>query len=164
MAMVGRKPKPRRLKELDGDPKSRFLSKNEPMPPVSEDIIEWDVVKNNPTAHRAFVDNIRILRIMKMLTDAEVPLINIMAICQARIEEAENQIERDGVLSSYTNTKGENNSVTHPAVGVSMKYAQMLKSLCVEFGMTPSSRGRLEVPKETEKSPLDKLIDGDIGC
>jgi phage terminase small subunit len=29
-----------------------------------------------------------------------------------------------------------------------MKYAQMLKCLCIEFGMTPSSRGRLELPNE----------------
>lgn len=159
MAITGRKPKPKRLKELEGDPKSRFLSKNEPIPPTSDQVIEWDVVKNNPIAHRAFIDNVRILRAMKMLTDAEIPLINIMAICQARIEEAETQIEGEGILSGYTNTKGENNQVAHPAVGISMKYAQMLKSLCTEFGMTPSSRGRLEVPKEKEKSDLDNLLD-----
>lgn len=148
MATTGRKPKPRRLKELDGDPKSRFLSKNEPTPPVSDNVIEWDVVKNNPVAHRAFTDNVRVLRIMKMLTDAEIPLINIMAICQARIEEAENKVESEGIIADHTNTKGECNRVAHPAVGVSMKYAQMLRTLCIEFGMTPSSRGRLELPSE----------------
>ena len=148
MATTGRKPKPRRLKELDGDPKSRFLSKNEPTPPVSDNVIEWNVVKNNPVAHRAFTDNVRVLRTMKMLTDAEIPLINIMAICQARIEEAENKVESEGMIADHTNTKGECNSVAHPAVGVSMKYAQMLRTLCIEFGMTPSSRGRLELPSE----------------
>lgn len=163
MATTGRKPKPRRLKELDGDPKSRFLSKNEPTPPVSENVIEWDVVKNNPVAHRAFMDNVRILRTMKMLTDAEIPLINIMAICQARIEEAENRVESEGVISDYVNTKRERNGVAHPAVGVSMKYAQMLKSLCIEFGMTPSSRGRLELPSEEKSDDFASKLRSKIG-
>lgn len=164
MAITGRKPKPRRLKELDGDPKSRFLSKNEPTPPVSDNVIEWDVVKNNPVAHRAFTENVRVLRSMKMLTDAEIPLINIMAICQARIEEAENKVESEGIITDHTNTKGECNSVTHPAVGVSMKYAQMLRTLCIEFGMTPSSRGRLELPSEEKGDDFTSKLRSKIAC
>lgn len=86
-----------------------------------------------------------------------------MAICQARIEEAENQVESEGMISDYVNTKRERNSVANPAVGVSMKYAQLFKCLCIEFGMTPSSRGRLEVPNEDGKDDFASKLRSKIG-
>lgn len=155
MAIRGVKPKPTKIKILEGNPGKRALNKNEPVPPTSKTAREWETVKENPVAHRAFRENVKVLRGMGILTDAEVPLVNIMALCQARIEEAEAQVEQGGVLMDYTNARGEENKVQHPAVGVSIKYAQMLKSLATEFGLTPSSRGRLEVPVGKDVDPFE---------
>lgn len=159
MPKPGTKPKPTKIKILEGNPGCRPLNKNEPIPIKSKQPKEWAVVKNNKIAHAAFIDNVKILNSMQMLTDAEVSLINMLSICQARIEEAEAQISKEGVTVDYTNTRGETNSTPHPSVGTSIKYAQLLKSISTEFGMTPSSRGRLQLPSEKAKSDFDGLLD-----
>ena len=159
MEIPGTKPKPTRIKKLNGNPSGRPLNKKEPKPIKSKEPKEWSVVKKNKIAHAAFVDNVKILNSMQMLTDAVITLLNVLCICQARIEEAEEQISKDGITTNYTNTRGETNPVSHPSVGTSIKYAQMLRSICTEFGMTPSSRGRLQLPTEKIESDFDGLLD-----
>ncbi len=48
----------------------------------------------------------------------------------------------------------------HPAVDVALSWFSAVRSLLVEFGMTPASRGRIGLPhKEPEEDPLSELLE-----
>ena len=55
----------------------------------------------------------------------------------------------------YTNKNGSTNITARPEVNIATKYAQIIKSFCAEFGLTPSSRCRLLLPKDKEDDPFE---------
>ena len=67
--------------------------------------------------------------------------------CQAyaRWEQAEKVIDHGMIYHT------KNGVQAIPQVFIAQKYLQICKSLCAEFGMTPSSRGRMMLDKDSEK-------------
>jgi P27 family predicted phage terminase small subunit len=64
--------------------------------------------------------------------------------CQswARYREAEEAISQDGLIR----TTESGYSMPHPAVSISRNALQQVRAFCAEFGLTPSSRGRIQMP------------------
>lgn len=80
------------------------------------------------------------------------------ALCQswARWRQAEEVLAVEGL------TKPGHRAVLrkHPLTTVAQQYQQMVKVWCQELGLTPSSRGRISVPKQPEKEdPMGRFID-----
>jgi P27 family predicted phage terminase small subunit len=77
--------------------------------------------------------------------------------CQsyARYVEAEQAVEKYGIL-----LETDNGLLASPRVAVSQKYLQICKAFCVEFGMTPSARGRMTFGAGDEKEDdFEKTLD-----
>lgn len=101
----------------------------------------------------------RIAPILKRLNLLSVIDRSAMAsYCQAyaRWRQAEEMIEKHGMY--YPGNKGKVEAF--PFVRIAQKYLEICKTMCVEFGMTPSSRGRMLLPSQkSEEDEFEKLLD-----
>lgn len=150
---VGRKPLPTATKELQGNPGKRALGTDTakigpaedltpPMPLFGAASREWNRVA--PFLHR-----------LGLVT--ELDLTTLAAYCEAwgRYVDAQADLRAYGaVVEGY-----RGGLVKNPAAQVARDaLADMLK-LAVEFGMTPSSRGRIHIPGEDEDGDgLDGIL------
>lgn len=156
MATVGRKPKPSHLKLVTGNPGRRPLNKREAKPPVImpsvpehlSDVakVEWGRIANE-------------LHEVGLLT--RVDRAALAAYCQAYSDwvEAEEQLRRFGkvVKSPVKQTVRQTRSgevITETSGGYPMqspflpirnKALELMHKFLIEFGMTPSSRSRIEI-------------------
>ncbi len=83
---------------------------------------------------------------------------SLAGYCQSwsRYVEAEKEISKQGLV--LRTRSGYKQSI--PEVTIALKYLQICKSFCSEFGLTPSSRGRMSMPDGNNKDDeLQDLID-----
>lgn len=87
----------------------------------------------------------------RLLTNVDVDM--LAAYCDAYIEyqRCTEIIAREGLMVEYTNKAGETNTVPHPLLGKKKQLFEQMKTCAAEFGLTPSARVRLTLPKEPEK-------------
>ena len=152
MAKPGAKPKPTALKLVRGNPGKRPLGKAEPKPKpnvptppphLCEDAVdEWQRVCGELAA----------LGIISNLDRAA-----LSAYCQAYGRWA--QAER--ALAKMKNDAGgliiqtqSGNMIQNPLVGVANKAMADMVRYCVEFGMTPSARTRIQAESVEEDNPF----------
>jgi len=149
--MAGRKPKPTRLKIIQGNPGKRPLNKNEPQPErrlmrapshLSEEAKkEWRYM-----AAKLFK--------MGLLTELDRPA--LAAYCQAygRWVNAEKVLNEKGPLYK-TDTGTIRQS---PMLWVANKALEQMYKFLTEFGMSPSSRSRVQVVgKKDNKNEFARL-------
>jgi P27 family predicted phage terminase small subunit len=152
---AGRKPKPTHLKLLQGKPGHRQLNENEPQPeeldaqpePPShlsgEARAEWD---------RAYP----ILARNRLITEAD--LTAFAAYCQAygRWQQAESELAKQGSIvlapSGFP--------IQNPYLAVSNKAVEHMHKFLTEFGMTPSSRSRVQVAGTGKKTNKFAALSG----
>lgn len=152
----GRKPKPTHLKLLQGKPGHRALNENEPQPDLAEE-------KPEPPSHlsgqaRAEWDRVYpVLLKNRLITEADMTA--FAAYCQAygRWQEAETQLAKQGPVvlapSGFP--------VQNPYLAISNKAVEHMHKFLTEFGMTPSSRSRVQVAGTGKKgNKFRDLADG----
>ncbi len=154
--MAGRKPKPSKLKELEGNCSKRPIPKTVE-PPASEDCPE-------PPAHmdrRAKLEWRRVapaLHGMGLLTGVDTTA--LAAYCQSYSDYVKAQLvlNRDGSTYETETQKGEKVLRLRPEHTVVQDQLRNIKNFCTEFGMTPSSRARLILPSDAAEDDLAELI------
>ncbi|WP_435817046.1 phage terminase small subunit P27 family [Brevibacillus nitrificans] len=60
-------------------------------------------------------------------------------------------IQDEGLVVEHTNKAGETNSVPHPLLTKKKQLHDQMRSLAIEFGLTPSARAGLAKPKKEPK-------------
>lgn len=154
--MPGRKPKPNALKELQGNPGKRKMRAEPKLP---------DGIPDCP-GHLDEIAREEWNRIALMLvtsgilkqTDRAV----LAAYCQiySRWVEASKQLARFGmVLKTKTGYVAQS-----PYLNIVNSCLDQMRQYASELGLTPSSRGRLQVtgfPGQEEEDELDRLMKGD---
>jgi P27 family predicted phage terminase small subunit len=153
--MRGRKPQPTALKILRGNPGHRPLNRDEPAPPAAHNlapptwlegpaVAEWRRLA--PTLHR-----------LGLLTEIDGDALATYCQTWARWQEAEGQIRKFGMV-----IKGKHGfPVISPYVAVANRAMAQMKSLLVEFGMTPSARTRVKT--DASAKPDDPFVKFDQG-
>jgi P27 family predicted phage terminase small subunit len=152
MGLRGPAPKPRALKELEGNPSKRPLNPREPKPAVKRP--RCPAYLDN-SAKREWRRLVPILERMRVLTEAdEIALANL---CQqyAMLQEAQIKLRKTGLLiktrSGYIQQS--------PLVGIISVTVDQVIKLSREFGLTPSSRTRIQVePAESPSQSLQRAI------
>lgn len=151
----GRPPKPTALKLLDGNPGKRPLNRHEPKPrPVAPTCPAW----LSAEAKREWRRIARELERLGLLT--QVDRAALAGYCQnyARALEAERVLSEEGL--TFTTEKGY--VMQRPEVAIAQKAWQLVRAFGAEFGLTPSSRGRLSLP-EPETDDLERLLGSGSG-
>ena len=153
--MRGRKPKPTRLKVLEGNPGLRPLNDSEPEPEIltraphcpkrfganSEAAKEWRRVT------KTLVDT-------GIITELDTKLLEIYCDAYETYLAAADSIREKGVVLQ-TDSKW----ITNPACRVADAATKQIRAIMAELGMTPSSRSRIKVPKSGGNAdPMEEVL------
>ena len=152
MVAPGRKPRPAHLKLLEGNPGKRRVNKALPKPrPVRPTCPSWLA----PVAKYEWMRIAPDLERLGLLTIVDRAA--LAGYCQAfaRWKEAEQAIKEYGL------TFVSDHGVIHqrPEVVIAQRSLQLVRAFCAEFGLTPSSRTRIEVRDGKEDDDMGGLLD-----
>lgn len=161
MGRRGPAPKPTNLKLIQGNPGKRAINKDEPRPtPIAPRCPTW----LDPEAKREWKRVAPELEKLGLLTAVDGTA--LMAYCQAcaRLTHAERAIkdyvkENKKLTMTYINNGGGANEVPIPEIRIAREAALLVKTFCVEFGLTPSARGRMLLPgSKGEEDPFEEFL------
>ena len=148
MARPGTKPKPTALKKLAGNPGRRALNEREP---------QYDLRSVRVPRGRLNADGKRIWRSIAprladvgLLTEVDKPALEMMCLHYQVVLEASRIIEKRGIIA--LGSQGQ--PVAHPAVTSLNTSSTAFRRWATEFGLTPSSRTRLQVPPDVKEPTL----------
>ena len=156
--MAGRKAKPTALKIVMGNPGKRAIPTNLPEPTGELDQCP-DFVSEEARAHWDYVTGLiqAIPGVSKRPDETTAAL-----MCQAIADfmEASKVLKENGGNYQDVETKvGGIMTRIHPGVAVRKSAMDQILKICVEFGMTPSSRTRLRTDLNADKkNPNDKYF------
>jgi P27 family predicted phage terminase small subunit len=145
--MRGRKPKPARLKLIDGNPGKRPIGR-EPQPPASQPTCPAHL---SPTAKAEWKRLAPMLNQIGVLTQADRAV--LAAYCQAygRWVEAERRLKETPPLLKTPSGYAQQS----PWLSIANKQIELMVRLMAELGLTPSARSRLAVQVSLRRKPWE---------
>lgn len=153
--MVGRKPKPSDLKELAGNPGKRTLNRREPRPRVVLPAVPRHL---NEEARREWRRMGRELLALGVLTNVDRAALAAYCVAYSRWVEAEGQVAKLGTIVKTAN----GNLIQNPYLAVANRAMEQMCRLAGEFGMTPSSRSRVQANAPTNEPSLADILFADV--
>jgi len=99
----------------------------------------------------------RLLASAFWLRETEASAIADRCLCVQRLQEAETDIRKRGMI-----VRGSESDVLNPSVRIARAYRASLHPWDAELGLTPSSRTSLQLPSAPEDamSPLERALCG----
>jgi len=150
--MKGRKPRPTQIKILEGEKNKNRINRREPKPhpgrPTCPDHL-------SPAAKSEWKRIVPQLEEMGRLSKNDRTELALYCQAYARWKKAEDVLNEKGEL--YKTQSG--NVITSPMLWVANKAMEQCHKFLVEFGMTPASRGRINVAGPGEDDGWNKLLD-----
>ena len=150
--MRGRKPEPSALKILRGLPGKRKVSEDEPTPPPLTDAQPPDWLADDAQAEWKRLAPM--LERLGVLTETDTGALTAYCEAWATWKGATQKIRQFGMVLT-TKEKG-GFPVVSPYVKIAHNALMHMRALLVEFGMTPSSRARVHVPKAGDAPPVSR--------
>lgn len=158
--MPGRKPKPTKLKILDGEPNKNRINPDEPQPKSEIPSCPAHLSTPAKTEWKRIVVELGPLGLLTKIDRAE-----LAAYCDAygqwvlakrKLNELAS-MSPDKLAFLYKTTNG--NLIINPLLSVANKAREDMHKFLVEFGMTPASRSRISAsPSLDGQDDLDRLL------
>ena len=134
---MANKTKPTALKVLHGNPGKRKLPENEPKLAVE---IPRAPAHLSPVAKQHFPKVAKQLAAAKVMTALDADALAAYCECYATWIEANINVQLNGTIE--VNEKGM--PIQSPYIQISFKAVEMMRKMLIEFGMTPSSRAKVQ--------------------
>lgn len=155
--MRGRKPKPSRLHELNGDPGKRHRSREgEPRPEALEKAPRPPHHLNRRAAGvwRRIVPELISMRLISAIDGA-----SLAAYCSAvaTYQEADERLKTD----KWTTSTARGGSRPSPLFKIRDEALKLVNKFAGEFGLTPSTRSRVVGASSPKQSAFANFLDGD---
>ena len=158
--MKGRKPKPTKLRIIEGNREHRPIPDREPNPdPTIPTCPAW----LRAEAKQEWKRMCPLLQGMGLLT--RVDRAALAGYCQsyAKWQEAEEFIFKHGMTYQFPKKDETGNIVSmyiapFPQVSIARACLEQIRSFCSEFGLTPSSRARMTLPSDKQSDSFDALL------
>ncbi len=157
--MRGRKPKPTRLKELEGNPGKRRLHATELRPPVPV-TMPYAPKFINAEAKREWNRMVAILLELGLYTEVDHAALAMYCQAWGRWVVAERMLAVEGEIVTTALGGLCQNPWRYEA---NKAFAQM-RQMLPEFGLTPSSRSRLSAPGGPEQPSLAEELFSMVGA
>jgi P27 family predicted phage terminase small subunit len=142
--MRGRKPKPTHLKVLEGNPGRRPLNEREPTPPEGiPDCPEF----LDEVAQEEWHRTVKVLDEMGLLSRADRTALVAYCNTYSRWIDAEQKVKQHGAI---VKSPAKGFPMKSPYLTVADQALEIMRKFMVEFGLTPSSRSRIKVPRESD--------------
>ncbi|PEL80046.1 phage terminase small subunit P27 family [Bacillus wiedmannii] len=163
---MGRKAKPIHLHLLEGNA-NRLTKEEIEQRLAAEKKLQAKKDKVKPPTWLDSIAKKEFKRIAGELLDLDV-ITNIDVNALARYCDAYSDyvvatkiVREEGLMVEYTNKAAETNKVAHPLLAKKKQFHEQMKSLEVEFGLTPSARAKIVIPsvKKGAKSTVEKEFD-----
>jgi P27 family predicted phage terminase small subunit len=161
--MRGRKPKPTRLKILNGTRADR-INAREPTPPAGPPEVPKHL---DELARDEWARLVPILEEMGVLSQADGAALMLYCECYSKWLRARGEIAKRGMTIEITKTitskKGSTIETTgrlqaNPAVLIEIQMMRLMKELLIEFGLTPSARSRISATGRIKADNLDDFL------
>ena len=137
--MKGRKPKPTHLKEIAGNPGKRPLNKNEPKAPPADLLAPAHLRGQELKVWKRLAP---LLAAMKVFRQPDRDLLEQYCTAYQEWRRAVTEVrKKGGAVSKTPSGYGQ----VSPWVARVKAEREEMRRIMVEFGMTPSSRSRLQV-------------------
>ena len=163
MSTRGPKPTPTVVHQMNGNPGKRDITERielENSVPAITDVSlleapEW--IKSNPIAKAEWDRVAPILADLGLLKVNDTSALEAYCKCWSRYKEAEQQIDK----AQSTIIKTPSGYVQQiPQVSIAHRYLKLAKEFMTEFGLTPSSRGRMQLPRDDFDDEMEELLKG----
>lgn len=151
----GRRPQPTALKVLRGNPSKTRLNEREPMPPPEGQVVKPEGLSVG--AAQVWDELAPICLAMKTLTVADLRPFKTLCELEATLQIASAQKQAPG-FAPFTvspDFNGVDKVHVHAAIKLERETATSIRPYYEYFGLTPSSRARIVVPKQAE-APVSK--------
>lgn len=146
--------KPNKLKKLEGNPGKRPLNENEPQPaPGAPTCPRWLL----PEARKEWKRIAPELERIGLLTRIDRAALATYCQAYAHLLQCE-EVLKDNLTHEYTNNKGKTNRTAKVEARLAKEYMQVIKAFCAEFGLTPSSRGKMQVPGIDTEDEFERFL------
>lgn len=153
--------KPTKLKILEGNPGRRPLNENEPNPiPIAPECPNW-LLDDAKKEWKRLAPELERLGLLTIIDKAA-----FAGYCQsyAKWKAAEEFIKKNGTTYRIPKKDKSGKVVSvyiapFPEVAIANQSLKQVRAFATEFGLTPSSRGRIYLPGDTFDDEFDKLLD-----
>jgi len=152
--MASPHPKPTALKILEGNPGKRPPHKKEPKPRA--ELLEcpyW--LRKDRLAYNEWKRIVPELYLANLLTKIDRTALELYCSQYSIYRQAMETLSKEGLIT----TNIRNGVKANPAAAIAREAAKLIKAMCVEFGLTPSSRSRINLPGEDIDDELERLLD-----
>ncbi len=157
LSQRGRKPKPTSLKVLEGNPGKRPLPQNEPKPrPIAPQRPSWLTGEGKKMWDKLAPE----LERLGLLTTVDGEAFAAACQCWKIFVDCQRYLKKYGMTYTYINKAGAENELERPHVRIAQKALDQFKAFCTEFGLTPSSRTRIDAKQPEEEDPMEALLSG----
>lgn len=148
--MRGAKPKPKVIRELEGNPSKRPIPDVPDPDPSLPDKPDWLSALASHEWDRIVPE------LYKLGLITKIDETTLAGYCQAwaRYVEAEKLLTDQGI--TIVDDKG--NQKTHPAVTVSQRNLEKVLKYVAEFGLSPSARMRIHIKPEEPEDEWEELL------
>jgi P27 family predicted phage terminase small subunit len=149
------KPRPTKMKLLEGNPGRRPLPEGEPMPAVAFNVPD-------PPSHLTISAKLEWVNIsdklhrIGLLTEIDCAALALYCQAYGRWVDAEAAMIQGGMVVVTSN----GNPIHNPYLGIANTAMRDCHTYLTEFGMTPSSRSKVTAAEPEKKSKFYGLIQG----
>ena len=150
----GRRPKPTHLKVITGNPGKRPLNENEPQPEVA---IPAAPSHLSARAAERWAEIAPQLARLGVLTEIDSDALSLYCEAWALWVHAKKKVHE---LGAIVRSPKSGYPVASPYIGIANKAHDQMRALLAEFGMTPSSRSRIEIGGRTPSGGAKARGDG----
>lgn len=162
---MGRKAKPATLHLIDGNKAKLSKSvletraENEARLHTGTDKVKPPGWLSNE-AKKEFRRVVKELMKTNLVTNLDVDMLAVYCDAYVSYQKCEELIRQEGLIVEYTNKAGETNNIPHPLLTKKKQLFDQMRSIALEFGLTPSARAKLALPKQEpqEKTPFERLF------
>jgi len=152
----GRPPKPTALKKLAGNPGKRKLNDKEPKPKTKKPPCPAHI---RGEARKEWNRMSKQLFELGLLTGVDRAALAAYCVAYGRWVEAETQVSTVGMIIETVN----GNLVQNPYLSVANRAMEQMWKISGSFGMTPSSRSRMQVATDADKKTVESVLDDAVG-
>lgn len=152
MGLRGPAPRPTALRILEGNPSKRPINKAEPKPRLK---IPGCPSHLDDLAKTEWKRLVRIISHMKLLTEADYMALGNLCMAYSRMVKAERKLAEAGLL--YKTQSGYVQQ--SPLLSIINSSVETISKLCKEFGLTPSSRSRIQLMSSENQQGDDGILD-----
>ena len=155
MGRRGPPPKPTALKILAGNPGKRSLNFDQPRAPESSGQrpgwLKGLARKKWDTMHALLCE-------MRIMTAADELALTMLCETWAEWQAAREVIARKRATYESATKSGDRIIRARPEVAIAADAWRRVRAMLMEFGLTPSSRSRIQVGPDDHKDPMDEFL------